>query len=81
MIGDNISAPPVLGAAAQQAMGPLPGVSATPASLIQKIDALAARLDAAAKAEEAKAALTLKNIAAKHWPWVVGVGVALTRFL
>lgn len=53
----------------------------TPVSLIQKIDALGAKLDAAVKAEEAKATTTLKGFFGKHWPWMAGVAAAATRFL
>jgi hypothetical protein len=55
--------------------------TAAPPSLIAKIDALAAKLDAAAKAEEAKAVTTVKSFFTKHWPWMLGVLTAATRFL
>jgi hypothetical protein len=55
--------------------------AATPPSLITKIDTLLAKLDAAAKAEEAKAVTTVKSFFTKHWPWMLGVAAAATRFL
>lgn len=51
------------------------------ATLLTKVEALLTKLDAAAKAEEAKAASTVKNFFAKHWPWMMGASVAATRFI
>jgi hypothetical protein len=64
--------------AAIEAVSPTP---TTPVNLIQKIEALGAKLDAFAKAEEAKATTTLKGFLGKHWPWMAGVAAAATRFL
>lgn len=51
------------------------------ATLLVKVEALLAKLDAAAKAEEAKATNVVKTFLGKHWPWMVGVVAAATRFL
>lgn len=61
----------------------IPAAPAAPTNqtLIMKIEALGAKLDAAVKAEEAKATTTLKGFLSKHWPWMVGVVAAATRFL
>lgn len=58
----------------------IPVVLGSPA-LLAKIEAVFAKLDAAAKAEEAKAAASVKTFFAKHWPWMAGVAVAATRFI
>lgn len=61
---------------------PIPGaVAPTNQTLIAKIEALGAKLDAYAKAEEAKAESSIKNFFGKHWPWMAGVAIAATRFL
>jgi hypothetical protein len=54
----------------------IPIAVASPA-LLQRVDAVLAKLDAAAKAEEAKAASLVK----KYWPMAVGVLIAATRFI
>lgn len=51
------------------------------ATLLTKVEALIAKLDASAKAEEAKAAGAVKAFFGKHWPWMVGAIAAASRFI
>jgi hypothetical protein len=58
-----------------------PNQQVASATLLTRVEALLAKLDAQAKAEEAKAASSIKTFFSKHWPWMAGVVVAATRFI
>lgn len=79
-----VSTPPVAGPVQGHTVAPPGAATALPntnALVVSKIDALLTKLDAAAKAEEAKAVTSIKTFLSKHWPWMAGVAVAATRFL
>jgi len=73
------SAAQVAGTASQQANAvPQPPINQL---LLARVEALIAKIDDQAKAEEAKAKAWFKNFMGKHWPWMAGVAAAATRFI
>lgn len=80
-VGTLRSTPAAAVGGATQGLAPAAAQQVASATLLMKVETLLGKLDAKAKAEEAKATTSVKTIVAKYWPMAVGIGIAATRFI